>query len=76
MSTLMIVFAIMLLLVAAMSIGVLLGRKPLAGSCGGMSAVGMDGACDVCGGDKSKCEKESAEAAKKAGSADFYDASK
>ena len=51
-------FAVMLLLVIAMSIGVLLGKKPISGSCGGMSALGMEVACDVCGGDKSKCEKE------------------
>ena len=51
-------FAVMLLLVIAMSIGVLLGKKPISGSCGGMSALGMEVACDVCGGDKTKCEKE------------------
>lgn len=47
---------IVVLLVAAMSIGVLLGRKPLSGSCGGMAALGMDLNCDICGGDASKCE--------------------
>ena len=51
-------FAVMLLLVIAMSIGVLLGKKPISGSCGGMSALGMEVACDVCGGDKTKCDKE------------------
>lgn len=35
----------------------MLGRKPLAGSCGGMSAIGMDVACDICGGDESICEE-------------------
>lgn len=49
---------IVVLLVAAMSIGVLLGRKPLSGSCGGMAALGMDLNCDICGGDASKCEGE------------------
>ena len=47
MNTLIIVFVFMLLVVAAMGIGILMGRKPISGSCGGMSAIGMDGACDV-----------------------------
>ena len=41
-----------------------------------MSAIGMEQACDVCGGDKSRCEKESKEAAKTSDGADFYDATK
>ena len=41
-----------------MAIGVLLGRKPIKGSCGGMSALGIDKACDICGGDQKKCEDE------------------
>lgn len=49
-------FFVLLLIVTAMSVGVLLGRKPIKGSCGGMSALGMGTACDVCGGDKAKCE--------------------
>lgn len=53
-----VVFGVMLFLVAAMSIGVLLGKKPISGSCGGMSALGMEVACEVCGGDKNKCDKE------------------
>lgn len=42
-----------------MSVGVIMGRKPIAGSCGGMSALGMDTACDICGGDETVCETES-----------------
>jgi hypothetical protein len=51
-------FGVMLVLVLAMSVGVILGKKPISGSCGGMSALGMEVACDVCKGDKSKCDKE------------------
>lgn len=46
---------ILLVLVAGMAIGVLMGRKPLTGSCGGMAALGMDRACEICGGDTAKC---------------------
>jgi hypothetical protein len=53
-----IVFLVMVVLVVAMSVGVLMGKKPISGSCGGMSALGMEVACDVCGGDKTKCENE------------------
>ena len=53
-----IAFGVMLLLVTAMSVGVLMGKKPISGSCGGMSALGMEVACDVCGGDKTKCDNE------------------
>ncbi|MFT6029870.1 MAG: hypothetical protein ACI8O8_001610 [Oleiphilaceae bacterium] len=53
-----IAFGVMLLLVAAMSVGVIMGKKPISGSCGGMSALGMEVACDVCGGDKTKCDTE------------------
>lgn len=53
-----IIFCVMSLIVVAMSVGVILGKKPIAGSCGGMSALGMEVACDVCGGDKTKCDNE------------------
>jgi hypothetical protein len=56
MTTLLIVFIVMVLFVVFMSAGILLGGKPISGSCGGMSAVGMKGACDVCGGDLQKCD--------------------
>ncbi|MBB3168501.1 (Na+)-NQR maturation NqrM [Simiduia aestuariiviva] len=58
MGTLLITFIVLGLVIVAMSVGVLLGRKPISGSCGGMSALGMEVACDICGGDKGKCEKE------------------
>lgn len=73
MTTLLIVFATMLLFVVAMAVGVLMGRKPVSGSCGGMAAIGMEKACDVCGGDKQKCEKENSRQINK-GVTEFYDA--
>ncbi|TNC87072.1 (Na+)-NQR maturation NqrM [Thalassolituus sp.] len=76
MSTILVAFGVMLFIVAAMAIGVIMGRKPISGSCGGMSAIGMETACDVCGGDKKKCEKESKTAADASADASFYDATK
>jgi hypothetical protein len=76
MTMIIVAFAVMLMIVAAMAVGVLFGRKPISGSCGGMAAIGMESACDVCGGDKQKCEKESKAAAARSANAEFYDATK
>jgi len=58
MQTFWLVLSLLLVVVVIMSVGVLLGRKPISGSCGGMAALGMDTACDICGGDKEICEDE------------------
>lgn len=39
-----------------MSVGVIMGRKPIVGGCGGMSAVALGGSCSLCGGKPSACE--------------------
>ena len=39
-----------------MAVGVIFGRKPIAGSCGGMKALGMEMDCEVCG-DPEYCEE-------------------
>jgi uncharacterized protein len=53
---------VMLAVVAAMAVGVMMGRKPIAGSCGGVGAAlgEEDYVCEYCGGDPSKCEKQAA----------------
>ncbi|MFD1382526.1 (Na+)-NQR maturation NqrM [Rhodanobacter aciditrophus] len=77
MTTVLIVFACMVAVVTAMAVGVLMGRKPISGSCGGMSALGMEVACDICGGDKGKCEKETKKVRAQVSTDDqFYDATK
>ena len=51
MTTFIIVFTMLMLAGAAMAIGVIFGRKPIKGSCGGLGAVGVERACgckDVC----------------------------
>lgn len=58
METMILSFVILLLIVGGMAIGVLMGGKPIAGSCGGMTALGMDVACDVCKGDPEVCDTE------------------
>jgi uncharacterized protein len=58
MSTLVLAFALMLIIMIIMAVGVIFSNKPIKGSCGGMSALGMEVACEICGGDQDKCDKE------------------
>jgi hypothetical protein len=51
-------FIVMVGFIVAMSVGVLMGRKPIAGSCGGMAALGMETECDICRGNPEICETE------------------
>lgn len=57
--TFLIVFAVMALVVAMMAVGVMAGRKPIAGSCGGIANLGIEKECSICGGDRQKCEEVS-----------------
>lgn len=76
MNMLLVTFFFMLFVVTIMAIGVIIGRKPIAGSCGGMSALGMETECDICGGDQSKCDEENERVASLNSKADLgYDAS-
>lgn len=50
-------FGVFSFLVAIMAIGVMMGRRPISGSCGGIGRVnGADSECAICGGDTIKCE--------------------
>lgn len=57
--TFLIVFTVMALVVAMMAVGVMAGRKPIAGSCGGIANLGIEKECSICGGDRQKCEEVS-----------------
>ncbi|MEH6640559.1 (Na+)-NQR maturation NqrM [Vreelandella glaciei] len=54
----LLVFGFMALIMGAMAVGVIMGRKPIAGSCGGLNQIGMKDGCDICGGKDEVCEEE------------------
>lgn len=57
MQILLITFVLIALVILIMSVGVIMGRKPVQGSCGGLNNIaGMD-ECELCGGDKNKCDE-------------------
>ena len=51
-------FFVFALILAAMAVGVIAGREPIKGSCGGIGALGIDQSCEICGGDPQRCETE------------------
>lgn len=53
-STLLVTFAVMLAVIGAMAIGVMNGRRPISGSCGGLNG----GGCELCSGN---CKRETEE---------------
>lgn len=74
--TWLIVFVVMLLVVFGMSIGVIMGRKPIAGSCGGIANLGIEKECSICGGSREKCEEVNEQAGQGARAELAYDATK
>ncbi|MGB0467608.1 MAG: (Na+)-NQR maturation NqrM [Pontibacterium sp.] len=58
MEVMVLTFVVLATVIIAMSVGVLMGRTPIKGSCGGMASLGLDTACDICGGDPKKCDEE------------------
>ena len=71
-------FVFMGLILLAMSVGVIMGRTPIKGSCGGVgAALGQkDYVCDLCGGDPQKCENQEADATPEQGSLGYNAAGK
>jgi len=62
MTTLLLAFGAMLIIIGGMAVGVMFGRQPIKGSCGGMGAVGIDAECEICGGNPARCETQTPEA--------------
>lgn len=57
MNTFLITFVLFLLVIVAMAIGYIISRREIKGSCGGISALGMEKVCDC---DK-PCDKRKAQ---------------
>ena len=51
----LIIFLVLILIITAMSVGVLFGKKPITGSCGGLANLEPGRECELCGGNPSKC---------------------
>ncbi|MEQ3657912.1 MAG: (Na+)-NQR maturation NqrM [Glaciecola sp.] len=61
MSTFILAFGFFLLMVLAMAVGYILQKKTIAGSCGGLGALGISKACDCpepCDRKKARMERE------------------
>lgn len=57
MTTILLTILLLLIIVAAMAVGVMFGREPIKGSCGGIAALTGERQCDLCGGDRLRCEE-------------------
>jgi hypothetical protein len=73
MMTIILSFLLMTLVIAGMAVGVIFGNKPIKGSCGGMGALGINIACNICGGNPQFCEEEQEEV-ESASLGNFHDA--
>lgn len=60
MLTIFLGFILLLLVIAGMAIGVIMGGRPITGSCGGIgAALGKKNyTCDICGDDPNKCDEQ------------------
>lgn len=56
-------FVLLLVFVTLMAVGVIFGRQPIKGSCGGVGAAlgEVDYECEFCGGDLDRCETQADE---------------
>lgn len=54
--TFVLALLVFMAIVAVMAVGVIFGRAPIKGSCGGLGAVGIDQDCEICGGDPQQCD--------------------
>ena len=75
---LVLAFSVLALIMAGMAIGVIMGKKPLKGSCGGVGAAlgEKDYTCDLCGDDPNKCDEINQSDTKNTSNDLAYDAAK
>lgn len=57
METILVTIIFMLIIFAAMAVGLMLGRGPIRGSCGGIATLTGERECSLCGGDRLRCEE-------------------
>lgn len=57
----LVTLGVLIVAIVLMAVGVLFGREPLKGTCGGLNRFGEKD-CPVCGGDLNKCESRPAAA--------------
>jgi len=57
MASFLITFLVIAAVIVIMSVGVLFGRKPVQGSCGGMNNIAGLKECEICGGEPEKCDE-------------------
>jgi hypothetical protein len=71
-------FILLSLVIAGMAIGVIMGGRPITGSCGGIGAAlgEKNYNCDICGDDPNKCEEQSMNKEAEEGASLSYDATK
>ncbi|PKQ40015.1 ApbE family protein [Pseudomonas sp. YY-1] len=74
--TFLVVFLAMILVVGMMAVGVIMGRKPIAGSCGGIANLGIEKECSICGGSRERCEEVNRDNGEAPNTDLAYDASK
>jgi len=72
MSLFLISVVVMAVVMAGMAVGVIFGRSPIKGSCGGMGALGIDTSCDICGGDPNRCDEETRDGAEDKSAPELY----
>ncbi|MFT4926137.1 MAG: hypothetical protein ACI8WB_002235 [Phenylobacterium sp.] len=69
MTTFLMTFGVFLIVTVAMSVGYIFQKKSIAGSCGGLGALGIDKACDCpepCDKRRRRMAKEAAKEEKQA----------
>ena len=50
-------FLFFLLIIIVMAVGVMRGREPISGTCGGLNQMGEGGGCELCGGEPAACRE-------------------